>query len=692
MTSIRYPDAAPTDTVDVLHGHRVADPYRWLEELDGPASRRWLAEQQAVTDSYLGSLPGQDRLRETLRGILVAGPTASPVKCAGARRFRVGRSNGAGPWRVQVSDGADDQWRTVVRADALGDAAVMRRWQPSPDGRYLVVQVGLGGAENVTPLSVVDVATGEIAESSRLTRYSPVEWRADGRAFYYVRRHGDRRGSGVYLHRLGADPSADELLLGGDNPVGRYHIVLWHDRWLVITARSGTSRTTEVTVVDVVRGREPRPLRLGGLSSTGVLIEAGGRILATSTERSEYGQLLAADPLPDGDWGEWRVLVPPAEPAVLAGVALSRVDGDGRLVVLHTIDGSSRMAVHDASTGARLLDVELPGHGTVAAINATDEPATLALSYADWVRPMSVWHLDLRSGGVTPTENGPTAVSDVSVIRTTYRSCDGTQVPVTVLAPQEPPGTPRAPRPTILTCYGGFGISFRPGFQPDGLTWVRSGGQMAIAGIRGGGERGRQWHRDGSGPNKVNAFEDLHAAGDWLVGAGWTRRDQLALLGGSNGGLLVTGAVVQRPRAYAAVVSASAPLDMVRYERWGLGKAWRDEYGSIEHPAALAALLRYSPYHNVTADVADPGGEQARRWPPAMFSTGDSDTRVPPVHSCKMVALLQGATEGGPVLLNIIEGMGHAGGAPTSSDRTVVTLLAFLARHTGLVLDEHRER
>lgn len=127
---------------------------------------------------------------------------------------------------------------------------------------------------------------------------------------------------------------------------------------------------------------------------------------------------------------------------------------------------------------------------------------------------------------------------------------------------------------------------------------------------------------------------------------------------------------------------------MVRYERWGLGKAWRDEYGTVEDPAALAAILRYSPYHNVT----DPTGRTPRRWPPAMFSTGDSDTRVPPVHSCKMVALLQGATEGGPVLLNIIEGMGHAGGAPTSSDRTVITLLAFLARHTGLVLDEHRER
>ena len=303
MTAIRYPDAAPTDTVDLLHGRRVADPYRWLEEPGDPASRRWLAEQQTMTDAYLGSLPGQDRLRETLRGIVVSGPTASPVKCAGTRRFRVGRSSGAGPWQVQVSEGPGDQWRTVVRADELGEAAVLRRWQPSPDGRFLAVQVGLGGAENVTPLSVVDVATGRIAESSPLTRYSPVEWRAGGRAFYYVRRHGDRRGSGVYLHRLGTDPSADELLIGGDSPVGRYHIVLWHDRWLVVTARSGTSRATEVMIVDVVGGREPRPLRIGGLSSTGVLIEPGGRILATSTERTEYGQLLVADPSPDGDWG-----------------------------------------------------------------------------------------------------------------------------------------------------------------------------------------------------------------------------------------------------------------------------------------------------------------------------------------------------------------------------------------------------
>ena len=206
--------------------------------------------------------------------------------------------------------------------------------------------------------------------------------------------------------------------------------VLWHDRWLLVSVRSGTSRTAQVMVADVVRGQAPRPLGIGGLSATGVLIEADGRILATSTERTEYGQLLVADPPHDGNRGGWRVLVPEAEPAVLAGVALSSIDGHGRLVVLQTIDGCGRMAVHDAATGTRVLDVELPGDGTVAAINSTDEPAVLALSYTDWITPVSVWHLDLRTGRVTPTEDTPRALPDVSVTRATFRSRDGTRVPM----------------------------------------------------------------------------------------------------------------------------------------------------------------------------------------------------------------------------------------------------------------------
>ena len=410
MTAIRSPGASPTDTVDILHGRRVVDPYRWLEKLDDPASRRWLAEQQAVTDAYLGSLPGQDRLRETLGRILVDQPTASPVKSAGTRRFRVGRIGDA-RWQVQVRESPGDEWRTVVRTDELSDRAVMRRWQPSPDGRHLAVRVGLGGAENVTPLAVVDVATGAVVESCALTRYSPVEWRADGRAFYYVRRHGDRPGAGVYLHRLGTDPATDELLLGGDDPIGRYHIVLWHDRWLLVSVRSGTSRTAQVMVADVVRGQAPRPLGIGGLSATGVLIEADGRILATSTERTEYGQLLVADPPHDGNRGGWRVLVPEAEPAVLAGV-----DHAGVGVAPRSSDRSGHTHRGHAAGAARRVgdpgDLPLPRRHSgsdddTCAQGGPRPPAYTQADHPDLLRGIR----DLRQAGI------PAGRADLGALR-----------------------------------------------------------------------------------------------------------------------------------------------------------------------------------------------------------------------------------------------------------------------------------
>ncbi|WP_433654352.1 prolyl oligopeptidase family serine peptidase [Nocardia sp. CA-128927] len=673
-----YPHAPESDDWDVLHGNRIPDPFRPLEDLADPDSVSWVASQRQLTETYLDALPGQERLQEVLRDIVVQGPTASPVKYAGARRFRVGRARSSGPWQLQVSDEPQGDWRTLLDATTLGAGAILRRWAPSPDGRFVAVQASVGGSEDSTPLSLVDAKTGAVVRTCTLTRYSPVEWLADGSGYFYVRRHDNRCGSGVYRHQVGTETTDDELLIGDDNPVGRYHFTFWHDRWLVITGRAGTSRSTRVSIADVAEGGPPRPLELGGLSSAGVVIDGAGRILAISTATCEFGQLLVAEPEPSGGWGQWRVLVQADEPSVLAAFAVAPADGDDRLLVLRTRDGYAELSVHDADSGAWLLDAELPGAGTVAGIKSTDEPGVLLLSYTDWIRPLGAWRLDLRSGQVTPTEPSSRLLPGITVTRTTYRSDDDTEVPVTVLAP----AGPQVPRPTILSCYGGFGITFRPGYQPDGLTWVLAGGVMAIAGVRGGGERGRRWHRDGAGVHKLNAFADLHAAGDWLVETGWTRSGALALLGGSNGGLMAVGAMVQRPGNYAAVVSAGAPLDMVRYERWGLGRAWREEYGSVDDPAALSVLLRYSPYYNVTART----GEPAHRWPPALFTTGDSDTRVPAVHSCKMVAALQ-RDSGGPVLLDVIVGKGHAGGGP-ASDRALILLLAFVARHTGLSLDE----
>ncbi|MFB7716758.1 prolyl oligopeptidase family serine peptidase [Nocardia sp. NPDC056100] len=672
-----YPPAPCSASRDVLHGISIPDPYRRLEDPSDPEVLAWAAAQRQLAGEYLAGLPGRARLREVLREIIVQGPVASSVKIAGAQRFRVSRPRPGSPWELQIDRGSHDGWRTLIDAAALGANAILRRWVPSPNGRYVVVQVTSGGAEDTTPLSLIDTSTGDVLKTCASTRYSPVAWLADETGYFYVRRHDNRCGSGVYRHRVGTPTTCDELLAGDDDPMGRFHLALWQDRWLVITARTGTSRATRVSIADVAAGDSPQPLDLGGLSSAGVVVDDSGRILAISTATCEFGQLLVADPLPGGGWGSWRTLVEGREPAVLAAFALAPTDDGDRLVLLRTRDGYSELSVHEPRCGTWLLDADLPGAGTIAAIEPTDEPGVLALSYTDWIRPLGKWRLSLLTGQVEPTDPAPRALSGITVTRTTYRSGDATEVPVTVLAP----AGPQLPRPAILTCYGGFGITIRPDYQPDGLAWVLAGGIMVIAGVRGGGERGRRWHRDGAGPHKLNAFADLHAAGDWLVDTGLTRRGELALLGGSNGGLMAVGAMVQRPGDYAAVVSAAAPLDMVRYERWGLGRAWREEYGSACDPAALHVLLQYSPYYTVTTR----SGEQAQPFPAALFSTGDHDTRVPPLHSYKMVAALQRDCAA-PVLLDVIAGKGHAGGGHDAAE-ALISLLAFIAHHTGLRLE-----
>ena len=649
MTIWPYPSALRTATTDILHGHVVADPYRWLEDRSDPRTRQWLRAQGRLADAELATLPGRDAFRRMFRTLRVT-TTNSAIKTVGDLRFRVDRRSDDAPWQLQVSDGG--RWRAVIDTARLGADAVIRRWQPSPDGRRIAVQVMLGGAEDTTPLFVIDVATGEIIGSNDQTRYTPIAWRENG--FYYVRTR-----SGVYWHRHGTQNDADERILGGDDPLARYQVAIWHDRWLVMSPRRGAA-----VVSDLDGDSQPWPLNLN-VSATEVIIDRNRRILAM--DPAEFGAILVADRTPTG-WGDWRTLVPPATPSMLRGMTSAHADGVDHLVVRHSIDGRDHITVHDPATGSHKA-VQLPGPGTVAAMETTTDPAILALSYTDWLTPLSPWHLDVRTG--TLTDAGPTKpVQDVTVHITCYESFDGTEIPLTVLSGKDQTGQ----RPMLLICYGGFGISVRPGYQPDVLAWVRAGGSMAVAGIRGGGERGRPWHRQGAGPNKPTAFADLHAAADWLVHNGWTRHGQLALVGGSNGGLMAVGAVVQRPDAYAAVAVSGAPLDLVRYERWGLGKAWRDEYGSAADPDGLATLLRISPYHNVDPD---------RTYPPVLFQTGENDTRVDPLHSRKMVAALQHAG-GGPILLSAADGAGHVSAVDDRAERQSADLLAFLAWHVGL--------
>jgi prolyl oligopeptidase len=266
-----------------------------------------------------------------------------------------------------------------------------------------------------------------------------------------------------------------------------------------------------------------------------------------------------------------------------------------------------------------------------------------------------------------------TGAGRVTAGQKAFQSRDGTTIRMFVISQT---GCPDRPRPAILTGYGGFGASMSPKFSEQVLAWVNAGGVFAVACLRGGREEGEEWHLSGCGEHKQNVFDDFHAAADYLVEVGWTSPRQLAIMGGSNGGLLVGAALTQHPEKYAAAVCMSPLLDMARYELSGLGPSWVPEYGSADDPAQLRTLLSYSPYHRVTPGTA---------YPPVLFTVSDGDTRVDPLHARKMCAALQRASSGnGPVLLRLERGVGHGVRAASRAAALQAECLAFLARHLGL--------
>jgi prolyl oligopeptidase len=270
---------------------------------------------------------------------------------------------------------------------------------------------------------------------------------------------------------------------------------------------------------------------------------------------------------------------------------------------------------------------------------------------------------------------GAVAVPPVRTEQQTFTSADGTTVRMFVVSPDGP----AASRPTLLTGYGGFGIHPDAAYSATALAWVAAGGVYALASLRGGGEEGDAWHRAGHRDRKQNVFDDFHAAAHALVDSGTTTPAQLAILGGSNGGLLVGAALTQRPALYRAVVCSAPLLDMVRYEYFSLGRTWNDEYGTADDAEELGWLLAYSPYHHVREGTV---------YPATLFTVFDSDTRVDPLHARKMCAALQHATAGDPatrpVLLRRETDVGHGARSVTRSVALGVDQLAFLATHTGL--------
>lgn len=703
---IAYPPAERLDLAEHVAGHVVRDPYRWLEDADDPRTTRWSRAQENLSRAWFDALPGRGQLDRHLRDLLRPGSVTLPT-WAGGRAFFLGHHPDAEHPVLHVADAADPRWRPAEAAVAGADhgpagrpvldvgaidpsgTTTLDAWAPSREGRLLAYQVSRGGTE-AAQLWVLDVANGRVVDGPlRWCRYSSVAWLPGGEAFYYVRHGGvgappaARR---VVLHRIG-DPQEADTPLGCpevDAATARAVDVSGDGRWLVIEARLGAG--DGVWIVDLHRGGGKRVVDPAAGVRCRARVRPDGLLHLLTTDGAPRWRLCTSVPESPRTWTE---LIGEDPRGVLRDTVWFRDGPQGRPAVaaLWARSAVSAVTVHDAAGGEPLHEVRLPGMGTVTGLAVAD-PGTAGLDDVVWVgwtdfrTPPSVYGHRAGAVGVDLVAPAPGTGqrAPVHAQQVTYSSADGTRVRMFLLARDEHPDRPR---PALLTAYGGFGLSSGPVYSAAALAWVAAGGVWAMASVRGGGEEGEHWHRAGARQHKQHAIDDLHAAGDHLVGAGWTEPGMLGLLGASNGGLLVGAAVTQRPHAYRAAVCSAPLLDMARYERTRLGAAWAAEYGSAGVAEELGWLLAYSPYHHVR-----PG----TRYPAVLLSVFDGDTRVDPAHARKACAALQHAAGAGghgdrPVLLRRHRAMGHVGGAASRVVSRAVDEFAFLAWATGLTVD-----
>jgi prolyl oligopeptidase len=690
-----YPAAERLDLVERRHGLSVADPYRWLEDPADPRTVAWSQAQDELARSCLEGLPGREWLADRLTALQRAGSVRVP-SWRGGRRFFTRREPGQeheallvaepdGTERVLVDPGALDPAGTTTL-----DAAVA-----SHEGHLLAYQLSTGGDEE-SRLYVVDVGTGERVDGPiDRCRYSPVAWLPGGEELYYVRRlapdavpEGEEQfHRRVLRHRIGADRSTDVEVHGaGLEPTNYYDVSVSRDgRWLLVTASAGTAPRDDFWIADLASAagdRELREVQVGVDARVHPRVGPDGLLYLNTDRDAPRGRLARVDPA-DPAYERWVDVVPEAPDEVLGGVALlssAEAAGDVTTVLaVHTRDAADSLSWWDADTARRLGTVTGLDAGSVVGLTGRPEGGREAwVGYTDHLTPPMVlrWTADAPAG-VQTWARAPGAVEPpaVRVSRVHYSSADGTRVHMFVVAPV---AGPDRPRPTVLYGYGGFNNALTPTYTPSMLAWVEAGGVWAIANLRGGAENGEEWHRAGMRERKQNVFDDYIAAAERLLADGWTTARRLGIYGGSNGGLLVGAALTQRPDLYAAVVCSAPLLDMVRYELFGLGRTWNDEYGTADDPEELGWLAAYSPYHRVVDGVD---------YPAVLFTTFDRDTRVDPMHARKMCAALQHATAGTrPVLLRRERDVGHGARSVSRTVRLGVDQLAFLADRLGLPL------
>jgi prolyl oligopeptidase len=678
------PPAQQKPVEDLVQGHKITDPYRWLENAGSPETQKWVSEELSFMRSILDPLPGRDQLHKRLSELLAIGTISAP-QLGGKYYFYTKREGTQNQPVLLVREGVEGKDRTLVDVNALAaDGTVaLDWWTPSEDGKNVAYGTSPSGSEMST-LHVIETATGKLLpDSIERTRAASIAWKLDNSGFYYTRypKKGEvADGQEVYnrhvfYHALGTDSSKDPLIFGeGRDPEDWPEVDLSNDgRWLLVTVQQGWTKS-ELFLQDVKAGTAPARITEGkNFLYSGEIFN--GKVFVTTNEDAPRYRMFVVDASSPAR-ANWKEIIPQND-AVLQGAAIV----NGLLLAQYEKNATSQLKLI-ATDGKTLGDVQLPAIGSVFGLGGKWNRKEVFFAFHSFTIPDSIYQISLSDRGTSLWNKVEAPGIDperYEVKQLWFNSKDGTPVPMFVFHKKglELDGK----NPTLLTGYGGFNVSLTPAFVGDRYLWLEHGGIFAVANLRGGAEFGEDWHRAGMLDKKQNVFDDFIGAAEFLISQKYTDKDHLAIRGGSNGGLLMGAALTQRPDLYRAVVCQVPLLDMLRYQNFQIAKLWIPEYGSSEDPKQFDWLYAYSPYHHV---------KQGTEYPSILFMTADTDTRVDPMHAKKMAALMQAEAANGqsherPILLRIDTKAGHGAGKPIAKQIEDLTdVYSFLFWQLGM--------
>ena len=659
---VNYPATKKVDTVTNYFGTEVKDPYRWLEDDRSTETEAWVKSQNETTFGYLDKIPYLKELKVRLEKMWNYEKIGAPFKEGDYTYFykNYGLQNQYVVYRKK--DSADEDEIFLDPNTFTEDGTIsLSGLSFSKNGKLAAYSISEGGSD-WRKIIIIDVETKEIIEDSLVDiKFSGMSWYKNEGFYYssYDKPEGSEFSAKtdqhkLYYHSLGTKQSEDQLIYGGIQTEKHRYVsgsVTEDDKFLLIHARTSTSGN-KLFLKELNKPNSSLITVLDHTDSDTYLIENVGAKLYLVTNLNAPNKKIITVDVSNPTSENWIEFIPETEHV------LSPSTGGGYFYTEYMIDAVSQIMQYDYN-GKLIREIKLPGVGNADGFGGKKEDKTDYYTFTNYNTPSSIYKYDVETGESKlywkPTIEFNS--DDYESNQVFFTSKDGTKIPMIITHKKglELNGK----NPTILYGYGGFNISLNPSFRITNAVWMEQGGVYAVPNLRGGGEYGKEWHKDGIKMQKQNVFDDFIAAAEYLIDNNYTSRDFLAIRGGSNGGLLVGATMTQRPDLMKVALPAVGVLDMLRYHTFTAGAGWAYDYGTSEDSKEMFEYLKgYSPVHNVKEGV---------EYPATLVTTGDHDDRVVPAHSFKFAAELQSKQSGkNPILIRIETDAGHGAGTPVS--------------------------